>query len=237
MVRKERKVSKLKKSSFAVLFLFTLAPTIIESQNKPVSYGILFDNTGSMARLLPLQREVANLIITRKVGTKFSIYGFGTVPENSNLSAFAVGTECSADVPSLAKQIEQLGVVRGQTTLLDAVQAGVVRLARPSGPQCSASDEQVLIVMSDGEDRASSIGPDEVVSTIKATGVKVYIIGLTMNLSDETGFISKSPMKRASAILIGLAKNTGGRVVFPAKKETAEEIVTKLFDPDYSFPK
>jgi len=213
-----------------------VSATVAEAQKK-VSYGILFDNTGSMRQLIPIQQEIATQIVKKVAGSKISIYGFATAPDDPNISAFATGAECLSDTVSLEKQISQIGVVRGQTTVLDAIHSGVFRLAKPTKPECGVSDEQILVVMSDGEDRASLVRSADLVSIIKTSGVKVFVIGLLTNLSDDAGFISKTPMKKAKELLMSLAKETGGRIVLPKKKATAEEVVSELFSETYSFPK
>lgn len=221
--------------AWAVLF-FGICTTAVEAQTK-VSYGILFDNTGSMRQLIPVQQEIATQIVRKVAGSKVSIYGFSTAPDDPNISAFATGAECLTDTVLLEKQVSQIGVVRGQTTVLDAIHSGVFRLAKPTKPECGVSDEQILVVMSDGEDRASLVSAVDLVSTIKKSGVKVFVIGLLTNLSEDAGFISKSPMKKAKELLLSLAKETGGRIILPKKKATAEEIVSALFAENYTFPK
>ncbi len=220
-----------------LVFVLVVGWTVGWSQDdKKASYGILFDNTGSMRQLLPLQHEIGKLVADKAGGGKLSVFGFVSAPDGSG-ATFAAGIECSSDVRAVKNQIVQIGVIGGQTKLVDAINSSVDRLAKPIKPECEKSGDKILVVMTDGEDRASSLNLDQLLESVKASGVKVYVVGLTMKLSNEKGFISKSPVKKARELLLGLATESSGRIIFPKEKDKAEEIVTALFAEDYIAPK
>jgi len=57
-----------------------------------------------------------------------------------------------------------------------------------------------------------------VIKELKATGVKVYAIGLIRQLDADT-LIRISPRERAETFLTKITKETGGRAVFPKSKK------------------
>jgi Ca-activated chloride channel family protein len=205
--------------------------------DKKLSYGILFDNTGSMRQLLPLQHEIGKLVSEKASGGKVSVFGFASDPNRPEAS-FAVGIECSSEIQTIQKQIAQIGVIGGQTKLVDTINSAADRLAKPLKPECEKSGEKVLVVISDGEDRASSLTVDQLLETVKESGVRVYVVGLVSKLSKDKAFItSKSPAKKAREFLFRLATESGGRIVLPKEKDSAEDIVASLFAADYVHPK
>jgi hypothetical protein len=212
-----------------------ISATVAEAQTK-TSYATLFDNTGSMRRWLLLQQEIGKLISERASPNRQSVFGFATNP-NEPIASFAVGIECSADATTVRKQIGQIGVVGGQTTLIDAINAGAERMSNPVKQECDKSGEKILVVLSDGEDRASVLTIDQLVKSVKELGVKVYVVGLLDHLSKDTGFVSRSPFKKSRELLIRLATESGGRIVFPKENDSAAQIVTNLFADDYVHPK
>lgn len=225
-------------AALTFLLSFVLFSVTSAQSSKKVAYGILFDNTGSMRQLIPRQHEIAGVVLKQlKNGSNVSVYGFAGASLDSPFSKFATGLECSTDMAAVKKQIDEIGVVGGQTTLIDAIQSAVERLKNPVAQQCGKSDEQILIVMSDGEDRASTAKPDDLMKFAKESGVKLYVIGLVEELSSESGFLGKSPSKKAKEFLSRIAAESGGRIVFPKKRENADEIVTRLFSENYVLPK
>jgi len=110
-------------------------------------------------------------------------------------------------------------------------------MQNPALPACRDSDERILVVITDGEDRASIAKPADLIEFVKARKVKVYVVGLLGDMSKESGVLAQSPAKKSKDFLLKLAKDTGGRVVFPKDKDTADAIVDSLFSQNYVFPK
>lgn len=218
-----------------VFLVVGLFGTAYAQTNTTRSYGVLFDNTGSMRTFIPRLQEIAKAVVRKADGSSpVSIFGFVTTSTSPPLSSVATGLECSLDSVQLEKQIGQIGAVGGQTTLIDAIRSASERMKNPVSPGCGKPDEQILFVLSDGEDRASSTTNDDLFKVLKETGVKAYVVAL---LGDDSGFIGKSPRQKSKEFLQKLALESGGRIVFPKKRETAQEVLERLFDPNYSFQK
>ena len=111
--------------------------------------------------------------------------------------------EGSRDKRLLEQTIDDLYVVGGQTTLLDAVQV----IADGFGPQTNQADasERVIILITDGEDRKSQIKQATLIQKLKEAKIRVYAVGMVQQLSSAS---------KASDLLKNLTKETGGRVVF-----------------------
>jgi uncharacterized protein with von Willebrand factor type A (vWA) domain len=215
------------------VFLSISAAIVFAQDSKKPSYGILLDNTGSMRTEIPREREIAHAIITRLAkDSRFSIFGFTTVSPRAILS---LRLECS-DSPTLLKaEVDKIDLVGGQTSLFDAVATAVDKLKDPTSANCDITTEQILIVLSDGADLASTITLQDLTARAKAAGVKVYAVGLIKKLGP--GFVVKVPPSKAKENLVRLVKETGGRIVLPNAKDQPSEIVEELFSANYKFPK
>ena len=213
------------------LILGLFVANVFAQAEKRATYGILFDNTGSMNEQLPRQQEIAKEVISQFAEQgPISIFSFATDRSTSPpLARAIVGIECSKDKDLFSKQIAGVSQVYGQTTLLDGIRLSIESLSKPPAG-CENTSEKSLILMSDGEDRASKTTLEELVKILKEKEVKVYVVGLLDNFADAT-FIGKSPVKMYKGFLEKVAIESGGRVIFPQKKESAKEIVKQLFEP------
>lgn len=217
------------------LVLFSVSVASGQDDVRRISYGILLDNTGSMRQQITKQQEIARAIVSESQN-KATVSIFGFAPTGAVVSV-ATGLECSVDSEKLSKQIGEIGVVAGKTTLFDGVRSAVDRLGNPVAKACGESDEKILVVLSDGEDVASTETAEDLYKFIRQTGVKIYVVSLIQALSPSSGFITKSSPKKSKEFLRRLASESGGRIVFPGKKETPREIVVRLFSSDYTPPK
>jgi Ca-activated chloride channel family protein len=91
---------------------------------------------------------------------------------------------------------------------------------------------RALIVLTDGDDRASRHTEDELFARLAAEGVQVYPVGF-LDAQDESAHGSDPQRReRARALLTRLAAETGGRAFFPASfaelPSVAQEIAVAL---------
>ena len=131
----------------------------------------------------------------------------------------------------IGKQLDSLFTVPGQTTLIHAIHTAALRLGSDKPANCGDFSEMNLVIITDGEDRASTMKLTDLIDSLKASGVKVNAVGLINELSKETGFIGKSAAQKGKEFLEKITKETGGKVVFPKRKQTIEEIAKQLFEP------
>ena len=74
---------------------------------------------------------------------------------------------------------------------------------------------RALIVITDGEDRASVYTQEQLFNQLREDDVQIFVIGFVNELEKEAGFIRKSPRDKAVNLLNRLASETGGRAFFP----------------------
>jgi Ca-activated chloride channel family protein len=126
--------------------------------------------------------------------------------------------------------VDSFSAVGGQSAVLDAVYVSAEATAehKPS----DASFRRAVVLISDGEDRASFYSRSKVTNLLNEQNVQVFLIGMTTELTEDGGFIRRSPRLTAETLLTTVARNTGGRVFFPRNPkelfQAVNQIVTDL---------
>ena len=190
---------------------------------KTVSYGILLDNTGSMTPMLGNVKNIGKEIVaqTHQKGA-VSLYGFA---KHSSVAEFKTLLSRSQDQKKLEEKIDALQVAIGQTLLFEVIElAGKTLVVKGE-----KDSQKILILITDGSDRGSSVSETQLINNLKAGNVKVHTIGFVRHLPTEPRMTKPfSAQEEARAFLIKIAKETGGRAVFPKEGDNLREIIKNL---------
>ena len=196
-----------------------------------VGYGLVVDNSLSMMNALEGEISLAKeLVKATNKDSYVSYFAFATDPV-SKRAELARGIQCTTDRVTLDSQLIQLFSVTGQTKLIDGIMAAAEQIDDKRPDKCPVFSEKHLLLITDGEDRASTMKAAELISKLKAKGVKVSVIGLITGLNDDRGFMPKSARGSAREFIDRLTKETGGNVVYPKKNQSPTEIVKALLEP------
>ncbi|HEY1808383.1 MAG TPA: VWA domain-containing protein [Acidobacteriaceae bacterium] len=205
-------VQDLSKSDFQVWEDNT--PQSIVSFNHsdvPVSIGLLIDNSGSMRDKRPAVNTAALDLIRAS---------------NSQDEAFVVNfsdeafldQDFTASIPSLREALAHVDS-RGGTALYDAVVASADQLSRGA-----KRSKQVLVIVTDGEDNASTLNLEQTIRRVQDLGGPViYTIGLLFG-EDSRG----SDAHRARRALQLLSDQTGGLAFFPGSLADVDSIAAEV---------
>src|SRR5205823_6645143 len=87
--------------------------------------------------------------------------------------------------------------------------------------QKGTRDKRVLLVVTDGEDNASSLSLEQVVKSVQHSNTVIYTVGL---LSDESG----GSLRRAKRALEAFSKASGGAAYFPKNPSDVDSISTQI---------
>ena len=130
--------------------------------------------------------------------------------------------EVTADKAALFKALDAMYVEGGQTAIIDAVYLSANNLLNKGKPAGDKPRRHALVLISDGEDRASYYKIDDLFKLLRKSDIQIFCIGLTASLDKERGFTTQSKREKATDLLKRLASATGGRVYFAEKgKELA----------------
>jgi len=177
----------------------------------PVSIGLLIDNSGSMRDKRPAVNTAAlDLIRASNPQDEAFVVNFSD-------EAF-LDQDFTSSIPKLR---EALGHVesRGGTALYDAVVASADQLAHGA-----KRSKQVLVIVTDGEDNASTLNLEQTIRRVQDLGGPViYSIGLLFG-DDSRG----SEAHRARRALQLLSDETGGLAFFPRSLADVDNIAAEV---------
>jgi Ca-activated chloride channel homolog len=185
--------------------------TSFQHQDIPISLGILVDNSGSMRT----KRQAVNTSALDLV--QHSNPQDETFVVNFSDEAY-IDQDFTSSIPKLRDGLGHIDS-KGGTALYDAIMASADYLTKNS-----KRPKQVLLVITDGEDNASSTTLEETVRRIQdLQGPIVYAIGL---LYDDSG--GGREARRAKRALEMLANETGGISFFPKNLNQVDEIAEEV---------
>jgi VWFA-related protein len=187
--------------------------TIISFQHTdlPVSMGLVIDNSGSMDRKRPsVNRAALDLILASNPQDEAFVVNFSD-------EAF-IDCDLTSDFKKLRDGLSHIDS-RGGTALYDAVAASADKLATDA-----KRPKQVLIVITDGDDNASTLDLEQTIRRVQQlSGPVIYTIGLLFG--DE---MTRQEARHAHNALQMLSQETGGMAFFPKSIEEVDQIAAEV---------
>jgi len=207
-----RIVNDLKKDDFHV-FEDGVPQTIVafQHQDLPVSMGILIDNSGSMRdKRAAVNTAALDLVKASNPQDEAFVVNFSD-------EAF-IDQDFTSNIAKLRDGLAHIDS-KGGTALYDAVVASADQLAKGA-----KRPKQVLLIVTDGEDNASSLNLEQTIRRVQdLQGPVVYSIGLLFG--DEGGGREAHRAKRALQLL---SNETGGIAYFPKSLENVDQICAEV---------
>lgn len=199
-------------------------PQVISSfsgENFPIVYGLAIDTSGSMRAAFAEAIEVAKAIIR------------GSQPEDDALlirfiSSDKIETvqEFTSDKNQMLAGLETLYVEEGQSAIIDAVYLTAQHTAQHKidGPSYL---RRVVILITDGDERASFYDLKNLVSLLHQIDVQVFAICLG-KVDPKATNLNQVLARSAEPLLKTLTRETGGRAFFPKTVSELEALVQQL---------
>jgi Ca-activated chloride channel homolog len=205
-------MQNLKRDNFQV-FEDGVKQNIISFQHTdlPVSMGLVVDNSGSMSKKRPAVNKAALDLVeaSNKEDEAFVV--------NFSDEAY-IDQDFTADLNKLRDGLGHIES-RGGTALYDAVVASADKLVADA-----KRPKQVLILITDGEDNASTLTLEQTIRRVQElSGPVIYTIGLLFG--DE---MSRAEVRHARRALELLSNETGGIAFFPKSLEQVDEIAAEV---------
>jgi Ca-activated chloride channel homolog len=207
-----RPVQDLKRENFTI-FEDGTKQTLISFQHTdvPVSIALVVDNSGSMSRKRPsVNKSAVDLVEASNPQDEAFVVNFSD-------EAF-IDQEFTSDINKLRDGLSHIES-RGGTALYDAVVASADKLVADA-----KRPKQVLVLITDGEDNASTLTLEQTIRRVQQlSGPVIYSIGLLFG--DE---MSHSEVRHARRALEMLSTETGGMAFFPKSIEQIDEIAAEV---------
>ena len=205
-------VENLTKDDFQV-YEDGVKQTIISFQHTdlPVSMGLVVDNSGSMYRKRPsVNKSALDLIEASNPQDEAFVVNFSD-------EAF-IDCDFTSDINKLRDGLSHIDS-RGGTALYDAVVASADKLAADA-----KRPKQVLILITDGEDNASTLDLEQTIHRVQQlSGPVIYSIGLLFG--DE---MTRAEVRHARRALEMLSQETGGMAFFPKSIDQVDQIAAEV---------
>jgi Ca-activated chloride channel family protein len=207
-----RSVQTLDKSAFTV-YEDGVQQTInsFRHEDLPVSLGLLIDSSGSMydKRAAVEKASLDFVKLSNPADEEFLV--------DFSWEAF-IDTDFTNNLDKLR---EGLGYIKssGGTAIYDALVASADYLAKNA-----KHPKQVLLVVTDGEDNASSATLEQTIRRIQdLDGPVIYCVGLLFGEDTD-----KRESRHARRVLETLAEQTGGAAYFPKSVNQVDEIAAEV---------
>ena len=204
-----RLVTGLEKDNFALTD--NGQPQVIRhfsSEDAPISLGVIFDVSGSMADKIDKSRQaVVEFFRTANPQDEFFLITFSEKPE--------VLVDFTSSVEDIQSKLVY-AMPKGRTALLDAIYLGMNRMRK------AHYERKALLIISDGGDNHSRYTEGEIKSMVREADVQIYGIGLY----DRD---AKTPEeKEGPALLSDVSEVTGGRTFVIDSPNELADVATKI---------
>jgi Ca-activated chloride channel homolog len=179
------------------------------SQDVPVSIGVIFDMSGSMADKIQKSRNAAvQFFRTANPQDEFFLVDFNDRAE--------LITPFTSSVDRLQNQL-MYTAAHGLTALYDGVYLGLSQM------RSAHHARKALLILSDGGDNHSRYTETEIRRFVQEADVQIYAIGLF-----EPGGGPTPEEREGPALLADLTQMTGGRMFVVQNLSELPDIATKI---------
>ncbi len=222
--RNNRPINNVRENEFKVYEDGVVQP--IESftrEEVPISYGVSVDTSQSLRSQIQAVIDAGKTIInSNRSGDETFLIRFISSDKIEILQDFTNNNDLLIDA------LDNLYVEGGQTAVIDAVYLSAEHVAEYKKGDDSDRRRRALIVITDGEDRASIYSQEKLFSRLREADVQIYVIGFVNELDREGGLIKKSPRDKAVNLINKLATETGGRAFFPQSLSELPQIANEI---------
>lgn len=190
----------------------------------PISYGLAIDTSGSLRSQIDKVIEAGKVLVNNnKPGDETFLERFVDSDHIETVQDF------TSDRSLMEDALESLYVEGGQTAVVDGVYLAAEHVAQyKKGDDLNDRRRRALIVVTDGEDRASYYKQEQLFARLREEDVQIFVIGFVGELEKEGSLIRKSPRDKAVALLDRMAKETGGRAFYPASISELPKIAQEI---------
>jgi Ca-activated chloride channel homolog len=178
------------------------------SEDTPMSIGLIFDATGSMADKISTARDAATSFLS--VGNPDDEYFLVTFSQRATLVE-----PFTTDISRLQNHM-LFTSAKGLTPLFDAVYLGLETLKK------AKNKRKALLLITDGEDNHSRYSFADIKEFVKEQDVEIFVIGI-VNPSGEL-----APGQSGRATIEDLAQISDGEAFFPESVDQLEDICNKI---------
>jgi Ca-activated chloride channel family protein len=186
-------------------------------ESVPISFGLVVDTSGSMRFKLPTVINAAKEMLKRcKKGDEVFIISMKDVDNIRLIQPYT-------DNFSTAMMVLDKITPGGGTALLDGISD-----ATEYSQLKSKNRRKALIIMSDGDDRSSSIKSEKLISELRSSDSQVYLLGFPEGFVAPDGKFIDYTLPKARKLLKKIAEESGGETFFPTSMTEIFPILDRI---------
>jgi Ca-activated chloride channel family protein len=213
-------VSGLKADDFQVFDNKTPEKISFFSQESvPISLGLIIDTSGSMRFKLPMVIAAAKEMLKAcKAEDEVFIVN---MKDAGNIKLVQPYTSNFNQINKILNDF----VAGGGTALLD----GISRASNYSEEK-SKNRRRALVVMSDGDDRSSTLNQEQLIKQLRQANTQVYLLGFPEGFVAPDGKFIDYSLPKAKKLLKKISEESGGETYFPTSLTELTPILDKTFE-------
>jgi Ca-activated chloride channel family protein len=178
------------------------------AEDAPISLGVIFDMSGSMASKIERAREaVIDFFKTANPQDEFFLVTFADRPQETS--------DFTQSVEDLQGKLV-FTVPKGRTALLDAIYLGISKMRQAKYPK------KALLIISDGGDNHSRYTEGEIKSLVKEADTMVYSIGIYDH------YFASEEERLGPQLLNDVSELSGGRSFTIDNPNDLSDVATKI---------
>jgi Ca-activated chloride channel homolog len=178
------------------------------SEDAPVSIGVIFDSSGSMASKMDRAKDaVIEFFKTANPQDEFFMITFSDEPE--------VVSDFTSSVDEIQNKLIY-AVPRKRTALLDAIYMGLSKMRQAKYPK------KALLIISDGGDNHSRYTENEIKALVKEADVMIYAVGI------YDRYASAMEERLGPQLLSDITELSGGRAFTIDNPNDLADVATKI---------
>lgn len=185
---------------------------LLSGEDVPLSVGLVFDESGSMAYKLRTSRDAAAqlLSILNKEDEAFLV-------EFADVAKVSIGFTGHMEEIHSALKNAQAG---GLTAMLDAINTGLLEMKRAKNPR------KAIVIISDGGDNRSYYTAAQIESVVREADVQIYAMGVFEPVFSSFGLTPEEIS--GPRLLSEIATQTGGRAFAAALSSDMPSVATRI---------
>lgn len=220
-----RPVNNLNQADFKIYENGVLQPiTSLATAEVPIINALLIDNSRSLRSQLQKVIEAGKIIVsTNREGDSSTVVRFVSADKIETMQDF------TPNKTALNNALDNLFVEGGQTAIVDAVYQTAKNVGQYQNTKKTEDAKiRALILVTDGDDRASRYKEQQLIELLRATEVQIYAVGFVNALPNAPDANGVNRQEKAKSFLTRLARETGGKVYFPASLEELPQIASDI---------
>lgn len=195
--------------------------SLFSKEEAPLLYGLVVDNSGSFRDEIDKAVEASKIIVnSNRAGDETLVVRFVDSDKIETMQEF------TSDRALLNKAIDAMYVEGGSTALLDTVFLSAQRVAQQRPTE--AAYRRAVILITDGEERASYYKIDAVLELLRKLDVQVFFI--LLDPKSQRSLVERERINNPKELARRIASETGGQVFIPKSTPELDGIVKRILN-------